>query len=478
MKRTTGLNIVVKFIAAYAALVVLVTLVFTSTFYTRFSENNFRTIQETAKETAAAVAERIDFTGIETLRDPSQENSPIFERIYKDLNVAQEANPLVTFVYTMRPRPTGAWEFIVDADPEIDDNGNGMIDEDEASADIGEEYDTSCCPELAKALNGPTVDQEITSDVWGSWISGYAPIHNQAGQTVGIVGVDISADQFVYDQALIRELLITSLVITLLLSLLFGLGGFYSFQREGERINRALRIRNEELEKQVKIRILSQREFMARIVHELRSPLTALRWNIETLGGSKCTKSERELLAAMSESAKEMTAVVNDFLDASKLATKKLTLNKEAADIAEISKAVANELSAQAKSKNLTLSVEIKNKPPKFSFDKARISQVMRNLISNAIKYTDKGGIEIILDYLPGSKRVRAEVRDTGIGISKPDREKLFQSFIRVGKGRETGTGLGLVIAKGIVDGHDGKIGVDSKKGKGSTFWFEIPTKQ
>jgi len=477
MKKVLNSHILKKFIVAYVVLVVAVTLVFTFIFYLSFSSATFTYIQFNVMKTAESIANNVDFTGLETLRNASQTNDENYARILKDLRIANEANPDITFIYTMRPRPNSTWEFIVDADIEDDENGNGIIDPNEASADIGEVYDDSCCPELRKALNGPTVDQKVTHDVWGSWISGYAPIYNNYEQVIGIVGVDFSADGYIEHQVLLRDLLITSLVYTLLLSLISGIIGVYFIYLESIKIHRALIIRNEDLEEEVKLRMRSEEEFMYMIIHELRAPITSFKWYLELLQEGKRTKREREFLATMKETSESVIDLVNQLLDASKINTGKFSLNKKPADFRKLINTTLKEFTPQATAKGITISAKFKNDLPKMVFDNERIAQVLRNLISNAVKYTKKGKVEITIEYKQGRHRIHVEVIDTGIGIAKADQDKLFQSFMRLGESKETGTGLGLVIAKGIVEGHNGRVGVRSKKGQGSTFWFEIAEK-
>jgi signal transduction histidine kinase len=111
---------------------------------------------------------------------------------------------------------------------------------------------------------------------------------------------------------------------------------------------------------------------------------------------------------------------------------------------------------------------------PRLSFDPNRVTQLMRNLLSNVIKYTKVGQVTVTVRQQIADRRVRVEVTNTGIGISAKNQRALFQPFVRLTE-EKLGTGLGLAIAKGIIEAHGGTIGVRSAPGKGSTFWFELP---
>ncbi|MFH1711641.1 MAG: HAMP domain-containing sensor histidine kinase [Patescibacteria group bacterium] len=476
MKEQKKTQIILKYIILYVALASVLGFIFTVVFYTSFSRYSFRTIQDHARTTAEAIAEVADFSGHDQLISSSQKNSETFQRIFSALNFAAAVQPDVEYIYTMRQRVNGEWEFVVDATIEEDENQNGIIDVDEASAEIGEEYDVSCCPELPLALFGATADREITHDIWGSWISGYAPIHNSDGQVIGIIGVDISAEVMVQQNILLRELIIITLVIIFVFTFIFGMIGYAMVSKEDKRVTQALKIKNEELERKVVIRTKSLEQFMATLVHDLRSPLTGLRYSVEILleeNGLK--KAVKDSLHDMGEMVQGMLGLVGDLLDATKYHAKQQPPKKTKNDLIRLTSKLVKVFGLQAKGKGLLLRMDTSEKEMIFNFDQDQINRLLMNLISNAVKYTDEGSIIVKVEKLMAKKRVRVEVVDTGAGIKATDLELLFQPFSRVGSEKKSGTGLGLMIAKGIVSGHNGEIGVESKLGKGSTFWFELP---
>ena len=166
-------------------------------------------------------------------------------------------------------------------------------------------------------------------------------------------------------------------------------------------------------------------------------------------------------------------------MDVAKLESNKLKLDRQLTEFGKLQENPSMKaLEELAKSKNLTLAWNIDYNVPAFSADPNRLIQVLVNLIGNAIKFTESGGITVKVTRK--NKNIRVEVVDTGIGISKEDKAKLFKRRFLQLRNRMTtqtnsGTGLGLSIVKGIVSLHGGRIGVDSEPGKGSTFWFTIP---
>lgn len=149
----------------------------------------------------------------------------------------------------------------------------------------------------------------------------------------------------------------------------------------------------------------------------------------------------------------------------------------EVESLSRLAQAVFNQFRPEAKRKGLEYQLNI---PPELKdmveVDPDRIQEVMGNFLSNAIKYTDKGSVVVRLSQ-PTPETVRFEVTDTGPGISKEEQTKLFQKFYRVrtNVGKTTGTGLGLYISRLLIEKFNGKIGVESTLGVGSTFWFELP---
>ena len=142
---------------------------------------------------------------------------------------------------------------------------------------------------------------------------------------------------------------------------------------------------------------------------------------------------------------------------------------------------IEKEMTLTVREKKLTFAVKLGKKIPKVEFDRDTIIQVLTNLVNNAVKFTEKGGIMVITDYDRKNSAILVSVKDTGPGVRKEDLPRLFQRYeqLEKGKGRKSGgTGLGLAISKEIIKRHNGKIWVESEFGKGASFCFVLPIKE
>jgi PAS domain S-box-containing protein len=227
-----------------------------------------------------------------------------------------------------------------------------------------------------------------------------------------------------------------------------------------------------------------RQEFTAMMVHELRAPLTAVRWSseslIKNLSASQPGMDQakiKDTVVTIETASNNMLELVNDLLDVAKIEAGKFELNLQEYDIVEVVKEQVKAFTPQAGAKHLALEVTAPEKF-KLKFDRVRISQVLGNLISNAIKYSDAGQIQLNVSSDPGGQQLVVSVKDTGIGIAREDLGDLFSKFKQLksfDKSRK-GTGLGLVVSKGIIDSHNGKIWAESAgENLGSTFYFSLP---
>ncbi len=227
-----------------------------------------------------------------------------------------------------------------------------------------------------------------------------------------------------------------------------------------------------------------RQEFTAMMVHELRAPLTAVRWSAESLlkhlADAKAqleAASLKEGITNIDISATNMLELVNDLLDVAKVEAGKFDLNIQEYDLSEIVKDEVETFKAQAESKHLGLNF-ITPGPTKVKCDKIRIGQVISNLLSNAIKYTDSGQVDVQLSIDSAKQQVVVAVKDSGLGVSREDLAVLFSKFKQLKSFDRTkkGTGLGLVVSRGIVEAHHGKIWAESAgENLGSTFSFSLP---
>lgn len=227
-----------------------------------------------------------------------------------------------------------------------------------------------------------------------------------------------------------------------------------------------------------------RQEFTAMMVHELRAPLTAVRWSSETLlknlSGAKAqleAAKVKESVTNIDVAATNMLELVNDLLDVAKVEAGKFDLNIQEYDLSEIIKESVSTFKPEAEGKHLELNF-ITPGLVKVKCDKVRIEQVITNLLSNAIKYTDSGQIDVNLTVDSGKNQVVVAIKDTGLGVSREDLSVLFSKFkqLKSFDRSRKGTGLGLVVTRGIVEAHGGKISAESQgENLGSTFSFTLP---
>jgi PAS domain S-box-containing protein len=221
-------------------------------------------------------------------------------------------------------------------------------------------------------------------------------------------------------------------------------------------------------------------EFLANISHEVRTPLNAM-FGLAQVGARQAanTPSARTFEQILN-AAKHLISLVNDVLDFSKIEAGKLSLASERVDLGQVLDHLMalKAVRAQAKGLRLRLS-ESSNVPLHFTGDATRLSQILLNLVSNAIKYTDEGEVTLSLSYR--APMLIIEVKDTGVGISPVDTERMFLPFEQFNQHvprQEGGTGLGLSITKRLIEMMQGSIKVDTAPGRGSTFTVSLPLDQ
>jgi signal transduction histidine kinase/DNA-binding response OmpR family regulator len=218
-------------------------------------------------------------------------------------------------------------------------------------------------------------------------------------------------------------------------------------------------------------------EFLANMSHEIRTPMNGIIGMAHLALRSGLKGKALHYVQMIDDNARSLLGIINDILDFSKIEAGKLTIEKNDFELPKIIESILNMVKIKADEKNIEIVLDYSSELGRYFYgDSLRIAQILTNLVSNAVKFTENGEINLSIKRV-SAKRVRFEVRDSGIGLTKEQQAKMFQSFSQA-DGSTTrkygGTGLGLAICKQLVELMDGKIWLESEYGRGSRFIFEI----
>ena len=223
-------------------------------------------------------------------------------------------------------------------------------------------------------------------------------------------------------------------------------------------------------------------EFVSVVSHQLRSPLSNLKWAVDFLMSGRIkdvSKKQIEYFKILKENISRMTELIADLLIVSRIEQKKFPLKKESFIMTNLVKEVIKRVEIFARASNVEIKSETKDNLPEIFGDPSQLKLVVENLLDNAVRYI-KGRGRVKVKVEKQNKNIYFEVKDNGVGIPKEDQKYIFQRFFRsanVMRHQTEGSGLGLYIAKSIIEKSGGKIGFNSQENKGSTFWFTIPIK-
>jgi len=254
-----------------------------------------------------------------------------------------------------------------------------------------------------------------------------------------------------------------ALIVLILTAILFVVA--FTITRSFERLAEASRMKS---------------EFVKIVSHQLRSPITNLSWAIDILMSGELGKVEEkqtEYLKILKENSSRMIDLVRDLLTVSRIEEGSLAIKREKISIEPIIKKLISRFKPFVLGSNVEIKFEAGENLPQIFIDADQIEIVIENLFDNAVRYIkEKGEIKIKLEIR--DKALYFEIKDTGVGIPKDDQKFIFQKFFRsenAVRQQTQGSGLGLFIAKSIIERFDGQIGFESEENKGSTFWFFLP---
>lgn len=436
-------------------------------------------IQDGLLRTTAVVSTMIDGDIHKSLTSKKQESSEEYQDLVKTLRQIKASNEDIHYIYSGILKD-GQVRFVLDAEQEGDHDGDGLDDH----VHIGDLYEEAS-DEMLTALKEqrPVVSREPYQDRWGKFVSGYAPIYDKNHNFVGVLGMDIAIAKYEARLKPIRQATIRAAATGLFISFLTGVGVWF-MRRFADEINQSRQRIMKDLEEAVHIArnaAKAKSEFLANMSHEIRTPLNAILGFTRTLLGSSLTSTQKEQVETIEEAGNALISIINEILDLSKIEAGKIALHTEDFDLMRCVENVTNLLSSQAGKKGIELCTLIApDVPTVVHGDQGRIRQIFINLIGNAIKFTNTGGValELSLEESHNEKvMLRCLVRDTGIGIAKEHLSKVFDEFSQADKTIEKrfgGTGLGLAITQKLIHLMLGDITVDSELGKGTAFSFLI----
>jgi signal transduction histidine kinase/DNA-binding response OmpR family regulator len=275
--------------------------------------------------------------------------------------------------------------------------------------------------------------------------------------------------------------------ISALLLIVIVLGGFLWFllieKQDSNKVleeqNLAIIKQNEEIERvslQARQAVEDKMRFYSYISHEFKTPLSLILTPTEDLLNRKSydSKEGKPILALILKNANRLLRLVDQILDFRKIDAGKIVLNTETYDLVSFTKEIVNDFDIKAQKSNIDLQFICPFKELPYTFDAEKLDKVFFNIISNAFKYTPKGGL-IHITLLRSIQNIEITISDNGVGMDKKDKDNAFELFYRATQNVSFGTGLGLALSREFVGLHDGDISVESEKGKGTTFKIVLP---
>ena len=473
-----------------AATVVGVAILSTASLYFTARQIYLEEVRGDLLQRADMAVSFIDADLHQTFFSPEQEGTPEYRRAIAPLRKIMKGDPNIRFVYTVVLQGDDA-HFILDATPPGDADGDGVEDH----SNIMERYEDPDEEMLVALREGRSmIMNEAKADKWGPVLSAYAPLHDRSGNLIGVVGVDITAQQYAENLRVMWVVACAAVIPTTIFSLLAGMLVFRSQARklkhtlEQEASQAALERANQALDKSriaTEAATRAKSEFLANMSHEIRTPMTAILGFADVLLGEPgiChAPPERiDAIRTIQRNGKYLLELINDILDLSKIEAGKLEIERLTCSPVQVLADVTSLMRVRASAKNLPLILEyLGDIPVSIQSDPLRLRQVLINLVGNAIKFTATGSVRVVAHLVQRPDkpaRFQCDVIDTGVGLTQPQIANLFRPFTQADSSTTRkfgGTGLGLTISKRLAEMLGGDIAISSTLGQGSTFSVSV----
>ncbi|MBP9773125.1 MAG: HAMP domain-containing histidine kinase [Candidatus Peribacteraceae bacterium] len=408
----------------------------------------------------------------EDIKIMQKENSltiPQISHVISIMKKIRDSNTNLKYIYIWSPNNKNTVSFTADAEmiEPVDRDGNGKIDGPEIPPKPGEDYDVTDLPAVKEAFFYPTAQNDFIVDKWGTFLSGFAPIKDDSGQVVAILGMDVEVSDY---YKIITATFIPFLLLTILLLLLLTVQTVSLSRIWKSRVNIV-----KEIDRQ-------KDELLGIVSHQLATPITSIKWQLEMmLEGDigKISKQQEDYLKSMQSVIRDLNDLVALILDVSRIELNRVKIAKQDLNLATLFTEIFKIISPKAKEKDINLIWDVPNDLPIGKLDRRYTKMTLENILSNAVKYSaPKKNVELHVTI--ENNKLKCIITDSGCGIPKQDQKNIFGKLYRASNviNSVDGNGFGLYIAKGAVENQGGSIHFESEEGRGTSFFIELPLDQ